>query len=77
MITGKIRIRYKCKCLPAEVEIPVPARRGPAQDVVQWIEQVVGHAIKADHSQRSPSCAETTMEHVKIPSSPDKLVGSE
>lgn len=74
---GTIQVHYKCACLAAEVEIPVPARRGPAQHVVHWVETIVGHAIKADHEARSPKCRRTTMEYVKIPSPPDKLVGSE
>ena len=65
-----IEILYKCKCLDAEVKLLVPARRGPAHDVVGWINDIVGARISADHKKRSPACSSTTTEFVKIPTAP-------
>lgn len=61
-----IGVKYLCSCLSAEVEVQVPERK-PNQDIVDWMERVLGNAIGADHRRRSPRCTRTTMTHCKIP----------
>ena len=65
-----LAVRYKCECLASEVSVSVPARPGPALDVVAWIEGVVAQKIADDHVVRSPRCARRVMEFVKIPTPP-------
>lgn len=37
------------------------------EDVVDWVENVMGEAISKDHFARSPLCRATQMEYAKIP----------
>lgn len=60
-----MNVSYKCACMAAEATIAV-ADRTDDQDVVFWVEQVVGSALSRDHSNRSPSCRETKTEYIKI-----------
>lgn len=60
-----IRIIYKCRCTPKEVELDVPERpRG--SDLMLWMTVVQAH-IGMDHGVRSPHCMAEKMEYVKIP----------
>ena len=61
-----IEVRYRCRCMDAEVGVSVRSRTS-AEDVVFWVEQVVGHAIARDHRARSPACRHEKMEYAKIP----------
>jgi hypothetical protein len=57
---------YKCSCMPDEVTIFAQDRKED-EEVVHWVEQVLGRAIGMDHCHRSPLCAQRTMDYVKIP----------
>lgn len=62
-----LEILYKCgHCTQEERAVRVPFRDG-AQDVVEWMEEVVAPAIARDHRERSPLCMAAVMEYVKIP----------
>lgn len=61
-----LEVRYKCRCLQDEVRVQT-AERQPMEDVVWWVEEVVGRAVYADHLARSPTCTSKTMEYMKIP----------
>jgi hypothetical protein len=61
-----IELRYKCHCMPAEVSLKVRFRRAD-EDIIEWMEGVVRHAIGADHRRRSPIYRATAMEYAKIP----------
>lgn len=67
-------IYYKCTCMAEEAMVWVPDRKED-QDVVEWVEKVVGAAIGADHSNRSPLCMRTKMEYAKIPYDDSRGVG--
>lgn len=61
-----MNVIYKCACM--EAEVPVFVRdRGEGEDVVHWVEQVIGAALATDHRARSPFCRATAVEYVKIP----------
>jgi hypothetical protein len=60
-----ITCKYSCRCGIRDAEVEVPART--TEEVVDWVERVLGAAIGADHMKRSPHCRATEMEHVKIP----------
>lgn len=61
-----MRVLYRCKCMDGEAGVEV-RNRIEGEDVVYWVEQVVGAAVGADHRSRSPMCPSSTMEYVKIP----------
>ncbi len=63
---ASVAVRYQCRCMIAEVVVEVPYR-GAGQDVVEWVEEVVGGAVTRDHAARSPLCTATATEYVKIP----------
>ena len=60
-----MNVSYKCGCMDAEVTIAVPDRRD-GQDIVDWMENVVGEALGRDHRARSPQCRSDKTEYVKI-----------
>lgn len=62
-------VHYKCGCLPEEVIVFVPDRKED-EEVVHWVETVLGRAIGVDHCSRSPLCAARKMDYVKIPLDP-------
>lgn len=65
-MSGVIRIRYKCRCLPAEASFEIPAREAD-EDIADWMRERVGPALHRDHLRRSPDCRATATEYVKIP----------
>lgn len=69
-----ITIKYSCfQCGLNKVEVSVPARG--AEDVVEWMESIVGHHIKADHTKRSPHCKATSVQNLMIPITGTDRVG--
>ena len=60
-----LEVHYKCRCMEAEAFVCLPYR-DEQQDVVEWVEDVVGGAITRDHDARSPLCCATAMEYCKI-----------
>jgi hypothetical protein len=61
-----VKVQYLCPCVDDWVEVEVPERQ-PALGVVPWVEQVVASRIGQDHAARSPRCARTTIDQVRIP----------
>jgi hypothetical protein len=61
-----MKLFYKCKCFDEQVEVEVRERL-PDEDLLHWVETVIGMAVDHDHNQRSPSCREKNMEFVKVP----------
>lgn len=59
-----LAIRYKCRCMEADVEIEVSSRPDGG-DLMLWM-NVVQHTIALDHATRSPRCQATAMEFAKI-----------
>lgn len=69
-----IECLYSCSaCSLLNVPVKVPART--TEDVVLWVGQILGAAIGADHSRRSPHCTSKKMDNVKIPMAGAEKVG--
>lgn len=66
-----VEVLYRCACLDEDVKVKVPARRGPAHDVTDWVGSVVASKVGADHAARSPACHADVMQYVKIPLPPE------
>jgi hypothetical protein len=64
-----IDVPYKCRCMTAEVAIPV-VERNAAENIVDFVTRVQ-YAVSDDHKKRLPLCAYDTMEYVKIPADGD------
>lgn len=64
-----MKVLYKCKCVPHEVEVNVPDRLDGSH-IAPWM-NIVQHCLAYDHSTRSPECKETKMEYAKIYLPPD------
>jgi hypothetical protein len=60
------RITYKCRCMIEEVSIDIPSR-GRSVELPDWIERVVKPELGRDHATRSPLCAATAVEYLKLP----------
>lgn len=61
-----IEVMYSCyECGIKKAKVNVPIRT--TEDVVFWVEQIVGHQIKADHLKRSPFCTATSVQDLMIP----------
>lgn len=61
-----IRALYSCEgCHLSNIGVDVPAREG-AQTVASWMDSTV-RRLAADHRRRSPLCAATALQEVKIP----------
>ena len=61
-----IQVLYTClPCCIVDAKVDVPART--TEDVITWVEKVMGPAIAEDHQRRSPNCFPTTLSNVKIP----------
>lgn len=61
-----MHVRYKCICMAEEATVQVRYRHDD-EDVVHWIEQVVGRAIGEHHAAVSPLCRATTTQYIKLP----------
>ena len=62
-----IRVQYtchKCRTIAREVDVEV---RGPAEDVVAWMNRSVILALGKDHQQYSPYCTTGILSDIKIP----------
>jgi hypothetical protein len=61
-----IKVRYTCNaCGISKREVEVLARTD--EDVIVWVEQIMGRAIGCDHAAQSPFCKSTKMTSVEIP----------
>lgn len=58
-------IAYKCRCMKAEQELPVPDRRAGG-DLNDWMHMITT-CVSTDHRALSPLCQATAMEFVKVP----------
>lgn len=71
---SQITLKYSCdRCGLKDVEVSVPARQN--EDVVAWLEGVVGHFVHADHQRRSPGCRATSVQNLMIPTTGAQKVG--
>lgn len=61
-----MNVIYKCRCMAEEATVAVPDRRDD-ENVVDWVQQIVGSALLLDHRTRSPDCRSNVTEYVKIP----------
>lgn len=58
---------FSCtQCGIVDQEVEVRARK-PTEDVVTWMENIVGHTVKARHFLISPHCKATSVQNLKIP----------
>ena len=70
-----ITVKYSCNlCGVTKAEVAVPVRH-PGEDVVKWVEQIVGCNIKSDHTRRSPHCKATNVQNLMIPLNGREMVG--
>jgi hypothetical protein len=69
-----ITVLYSCPgCGLKNVSCEVYART--TEDVIFWVENVMGYALVRDHHRRSPECAAQTMRQVTIPMTGASKVG--
>ena len=62
-----LKLTYSCDgCGLKNADVMVRYRE-PDEDIVHWIDTVVGMAISADHQAKSPLCPSRTMRELKIP----------
>ena len=70
----KIVIKYSCyQCGLKKIDLAVPSRED--EDVVFWVEHIVGQHIKDDHLKRSPKCQAKTVQDLMIPVEGTEKVG--
>lgn len=63
----EIEVLYSCGgCGVKDAAVKVRTRRAD-ENVVEWIEGPVAHAISFNHSLRSPACRATHITETKIP----------
>lgn len=70
-----IELRYKCHCMPSEVDLMVRERTA-SEGVVEWMESVARPALTDDHQRRSPLCMSNAVEYLKIPFDNDVPIGN-
>ncbi len=69
-----ITVKYSCyQCGLRDAELSVPARED--EDVVVWMERMVGQNIKTDHARRSPHCRATSVQNLMIPITGAQKIG--
>ena len=72
MADQMITVLFSCDgCGLVDAECKVRARRSPDEDVVHWVETVVGRAVQFEHIRRSLTCEAMKMKHLKIPMPPE------
>lgn len=70
-----IQVLYSCAaCGLQRVPVDVPARV-ETEDVLHWVEQTLGMAMKADHTRRSPACRAAGVQDVMIPMTGAEKIG--
>jgi len=69
-----ITVLYSCHgCGLSKVTCEVPART--TEEIVNWVQNVMGPALRVDHDSRSPNCT-SNLADVMIPiSGADKIGG--
>lgn len=70
-----IVVRYSCHACGIEKAEVVVRCRDADEDVVHWVEQVMGRALAADHRRRSPSCSSGFAQDVMIPIDGAEFIG--
>jgi hypothetical protein len=69
-----IKVLYSCVlCGIHRAEVSVPERTN--EDVVYWVQTIVGNQIKQDHTSRSPECRATSVQDLMIPISGVEKIG--
>lgn len=62
-----LNVSYSCKrCRTIDREVAVRARRGEAENIKDWMEDIVLQAIYADHRHWAPACRSEIC-NLKIP----------
>lgn len=74
MTRDEIIIKYSCNmCGLKDTELSVPIRGD--EDVVVWMESIVGQDIKKDHFIKSPGCPAESVQNLMIPVTGAQKVG--
>jgi hypothetical protein len=69
-----ITVRFSCEsCGLVDKACLVPARTN--EDIVFYVEQIIGGAVKAKHARCSPTCTSTRMSQLKIPVNDEVGIG--
>lgn len=72
-----VQVKYECKtCGSGQRTVTVVARRD-GQDVVAYVENVVGMAVARDHAVKSPLCRAKKISNLMIPVDDSGVVGRE
>lgn len=67
-----IEVLYTCNaCGLRKIAVPVPARG--AEDVVEWVRNVMTPSLVADHRRRSFLCRPQTLSEVWIPANGERV----
>lgn len=74
-MTARITIRYKCLCQSEEARVTMKGRG--EIEVIDSFMQRMGIALQKHHMKHSPGCVSAQTEYVKIPTSPDGVLGRE
>lgn len=70
-----MKVKYSCAhCGLDRVECNVRERTA-GEDVVVWVRDILGHALKADHRRRSPLCQSNSAQDVMIPMTGTDYIG--
>lgn len=70
-----IPVKYSCpRCGDAVTQVP---ECGPADDVAEWLKQVVAPAIATDHIRQRPTCRPTSFRilDLRLPVTPPIVLG--
>lgn len=66
-----ITVLFSCKeCGLKDVPVEVRARESPEEDVILYVEKVIGKAVMEKHTRMSLLCDATTIQDLKVPIDP-------
>jgi hypothetical protein len=66
-----ISVLYSCRACGLKDRSVIVPERDPAEDVVHYVQSVVGECVGADHANISPRCTATHLTELKIPVDPE------
>jgi hypothetical protein len=67
-----ITVKYSCDlCGIEKRDVAVPSREHKHVDIKFYVEQIIVHAIKDDHSKASPHCKSKMITKLMIPLPPE------
>jgi hypothetical protein len=70
-----VEFLYKCSCMPRERAFYVRERL-PNESIIDFMDKAVRPALSIDHRSRSPLCAATRLEYLKMPVDENKPIGA-